>query len=297
MEPLIADLCRRIVDDVIERGECEFVYEVAARLPLLVIAHLLGFEEDAHQDLLHWSDEMTGATNPTAGPEQAQRGRDAAIAFRQLQLQVVAECRAEPRPGLITTLCEAEIDGHRLDDESIFQESLLLLLGGDETSRHVLTVGLLALLERPEQLAALAADLSTLPTAVEELLRWVSPVQNMCRTLTRDVEIHGQRMLEGDQLLLFFPSANRDAGVFAAADVLDLHRDPNPHLAFGWGAHYCLGAALARLELRCMFREVLTRMPDLELAVDASALPRRASNFIVGLEEMPIRFTPGAHAP
>lgn len=137
-----------------ERGECEFVYDVAARLPLLVIAHLLGFPDDVLDDLLHWSDDMTGATNPTAPPEQMERGLHAAMAFRALQLGVIAERRSDPRPGLISTLCQAEIDGERLDDESIVQESLLLLLGGDETSRHVLTGGLLALLEHPEQRGA-----------------------------------------------------------------------------------------------------------------------------------------------
>jgi cytochrome P450 family 142 subfamily A polypeptide 1 len=152
---------------------------------------------------------------------------------------------------------------------------------------------MLALLEWPDQRAQLAADLGSLPVAVEELLRWISPIKNMARTVVGDVELHGQQLGDGDQVILLYPSANRDEAVFADPDRLDLRRDPNPHLAFGFGPHFCLGASLARLELRLMFREVLTRLPDLELDT-ADALPFRPSNFISGPEAMPVRFTPTA---
>jgi cytochrome P450 family 142 subfamily A polypeptide 1 len=295
LEEFIADLCERIVDDVCELGECDFVWDVAARLPLLVIAHLLGFEDDLHDDLLRWSDDMVRATNPTAGPELMASGLQAALEFREHQLRVIEERRLALSDGLVTTLCQAEIDGERLDNDSIVQETLLLLLGGDETTRHVLSGGMLALLASPEQLSLLQGDLGRLPVAIEELLRYVSPVQNMARTVRSDVELRGQHLHIGDQLLLFYPSANRDEAVFVTPDGLDLRREPNPHLAFGFGAHYCLGSALARLELRFMFREVLTRLPDLRLAVeDASSLPRRASNFITGVEAMPVRYSPAA---
>ena len=148
-----------------------------------------------------------------------------------------------------------------------------------------------ALLARPDALAELAANPELLPVAVEELLRWVSPVKNMARTATRDVEVRGQRIREGDQVMLFYPSANRDNEVFERPDELDIHRDPNPHLAFGFGTHFCLGAALARLELRVMFRATLARLPDLALA-DGAALEYRPSNFVSGLESLPVRFTP-----
>jgi cytochrome P450 family 142 subfamily A polypeptide 1 len=191
----------------------------------------------------------------------------------------------------VTVLVHAEVDGDRLTDDEIVFESLLLLVGGDETTRHVITDGMLALLAFPDQRGLLVADHSQMETAVEELLRWVSPIKNMARTVTRDVEMRGQQLREGDQVMLFYPSANRDASVFADPDRLDVTRTPNPHLAFGFGPHFCLGASLARLELKVMFTELMRRLPDLELA-SADPLPYRASNFITGPEAMPVRFTP-----
>jgi cytochrome P450 family 142 subfamily A polypeptide 1 len=294
LEPLIAGFCRAIVDEVCERGECDFVSDIAAPLPLYVIAHLLGFEHDVYDDLLRWSDDMLRATNPTAPQAVLEAGLNAALEYRDLELAVIERRRAHPEPGLITTLCQAEIDGERLDDEALVGELLLLLLGGDETTRHVLTGGMHALIEHPDQLRGLQADMSGLPKAIEELLRWVSPVKNMARTLTTDVELQGQRLEAGEQLLLFYPSANRDEAVFNEPQMLDLRRDPNPHLAFGFGPHVCLGASLARLELRCMFDEVLSRLPDLDL--DDGEMPTRPSNFITGFEAMPVQFTPTARS-
>ncbi len=192
---------------------------------------------------------------------------------------------------VITTLCEAEIDGERLDDQSIVQETLLILIGGDETTRHVISGGMLALLERPDQLAALRAGDADITVAVEEMIRWASPVQNMGRTAMRDVVIRDQKIQEGQQLMLFYPSANRDEDIFTDGQAFDIRRQPNPHVAFGFGTHFCLGASLARLECRLMFTELLRRLPDLNLATDAP-LPRRASNFVSGLEAMPVTFTP-----
>jgi cholest-4-en-3-one 26-monooxygenase len=289
LEPTVARLCRRIVDKVCETGSCDAVWDLAAPLPLLVIADLLGFEESHLDDLLRWSDDMIRATTLDPPQEVAEAGFKAMLGFRELQLGVIADRRAAARDDLISILCVAEVDGHQLDDESIVQETLLLLIGGDETTRHVITGGLLALLEHPDQRAFLAEDLDRLPVAVEELLRWVSPIKNMARTVVGDVELRGQQLRDGDQVILFYPSANRDAEVFDRPDELDLGREPNPHLAFGFGPHFCLGASLARLELRLMFRELLTRLPDLELVGD---VPYRPSNFISGPEAMPVRFSP-----
>ncbi len=291
MEPAVAALCARIVDRVCERGSCDFVWDVAAPLPLMVIAELLGFDVEAHEDLLRWSDDLMRATTLDPTPEQARAGFDAMLGFREFQLGVIADRRRAPRDDLVSKLCQAEVEGGRLDDESIVNEALLILIGGDETTRHVISGGMLALLERPEQLDALRADPGLLPVAVEELLRWVSPVKNMARTATRDVEVHGRQLHEGDQLMLFYPSANRDEDVFPLAQTLDIRRQPNPHLAFGFGTHFCLGASLARLELRVMLAEVLARLPDLALA-DPSELTYRPSNFVSGLESMPVRFAP-----
>ena len=264
------------------------MWDVAAPLPLLVIADLLGFSAEHHDDLLRWSDDMMRATTSTPTPEEAQVAADALAGFQELQLQVIARRRADPGDDLISVWCEAEIDGERLDDESIVSEALLLLIGGDETTRHVISGGTLALLEHPEQLEMLRADPTMVPVAVEELLRWVSPVKNMSRLVTVDVELRGQRIPAGDQIINLYPSANRDEDVFDAADTFDVRRDPNPHLAFGFGPHFCLGAALARLELRCMLDEVLSRMHDLQLTVDDLSV--RASNFVSGIESMPVRF-------
>src|SRR5919109_1185787 len=218
----------------------------------------------------------------------------AGAASPQSQLGITADRRSKP-PGddLVSVLCYAEIDGERLDDESIIQESLLILIGGDETTRHVITGGMIALLEHPDQRQFLAEHPEAIETGVEELLRWVTPIKNMSRTLARDVELRGQQLREGDQLVLLYPSANRDAEVFDDPDRFDVTRSPNPHLAFGFGPHFCLGASLARVELRVMFDELLRRLPDLRLA-DGAEVPYRASNFITGPEAMPVEFTPVA---
>jgi cytochrome P450 family 142 subfamily A polypeptide 1 len=213
------------------------------------------------------------------------------LAFRAFQMDVIADRRAKPpQEDLVSILCHAEIDGERLDDESIVMETLLILIGGDETSRHVMTDGMLALLEHPDQMAILRDDPDAMSTGVEELLRWVSPIKNMARTVTREVDVQGATMRPGDQVMLMYPSANRDPAAFTDPDRFDVRRNPNPHLAFGFGPHFCMGASLARLELEVMFRELLSRLPDLALA--GEPFPRRASNFISGPEAMPVTFSP-----
>jgi cholest-4-en-3-one 26-monooxygenase len=186
-------------------------------------------------------------------------------------------------------LVHAEIDGERLDGDALLQESLLILIGGDETTRHVISGGMQQLLLHPEQSRALAREPAKLPVAVEEMLRWVSPIQNMSRTLTCDSELRGQALRKGDKLLLMYAAANRDARAFAQPQRFDCERAPNNHVAFGgYGTHHCMGANLARLELRVMFEEVLARAPDLELVPGAQA-PVRPANFVVGLEELWVR--------
>jgi cytochrome P450 family 142 subfamily A polypeptide 1 len=289
-EATIRRICTDIIDKVAPKGECDFVWDIAAPLPLLLIADMLGFPPESYDDLLRWSDDLIRATTVDPTPEVEQAGLDAMLGFREFQLGVIADRRARPQEDLVTVLCEAEIDGERLDDESIIQESLLILIGGDETSRHVMTDGMLTLLAHPDQMAVLRDDPSAVEVGVEELLRWVSPIKNMSRTVTREIAMHGQTMHEGDQVILMYPSANRDSTVFDDPDRFDVRRDPNPHLAFGFGPHFCMGASLARLELKVMFTELLHRLPDLHLAGDP--FPRRSSNFISGPETMPVAFTP-----
>jgi cholest-4-en-3-one 26-monooxygenase len=295
-EATIRRICGEIIDRVAPRGECDFVWDIAAPLPLLLIADLLGFPPESYDDLLRWSDDLIRATNADPPPAIALAGMEAMLEFREFQLGVIADRRSKPpQDDLVSILCYSDIDGERLDDESIIQESLLILIGGDETSRHVLTDGMLALLDHPDQLATLRDDPSAVELGVEELLRWVSPIKNMARTVTRDLELHGQTLHRGDQVILMYPSANRDDAVFTNPDQLDVRRDPNQHLAFGFGPHFCMGASLARLELQVMFSELLLRLPDLHLAGDP--LPRRSSNFISGPEAMPVAFTPVMVSP
>jgi cytochrome P450 family 142 subfamily A polypeptide 1 len=289
-ETTIRRICTEIIDKVAPKGECDFVWDIAAPLPLLLIADMLGFPPESYDDLLRWSDDLIRATTIDPTPEVEQAGMEAMLGFREFQLGVIADRRANPHDDLVTVLCEAEIDGERLDDESITQESLLILIGGDETSRHVMTDGMLTLLGHPDQMAVLRDDPAAMDVGVEELLRWVSPIKNMSRTVTREFEVHGQTMREGQQVILMYPSANRDAAVFDDPDRFDVRRDPNPHLAFGFGPHFCMGASLARLELKVMFTELLRRLPDLHLA--GEPFPRRTSNFISGPETMPVAFSP-----
>lgn len=288
-EQRVLAICTGILDRVCARGECDFVWDVAAPLPLLLIADLLGFPPSSYDDLLRWSDDLIRGTTGSPTADVQLKAMEAGIAFRQYQLDVIADRRANPTDDLISTLVHGEIDGTRLDDESIVQETLLILIGGDETTRHVITCGMLALLEHPDQAAILRDDPDAMIGGVEELLRWVTPIKNMSRTVTRDLDFGGCRLAAEDQVILVYPAANRDPAVFAEPDRFDVRRRDNQHLAFGFGPHFCLGAALARLELKVMFGEVLRRLPDLELTSD-TALPWRASNFITGPEAMPVRY-------
>jgi cytochrome P450 family 142 subfamily A polypeptide 1 len=191
----------------------------------------------------------------------------------------------------MSVLVQAEIEGERLSDEDLLQESLLILVGGNETTRHVITGGCEALCRNPDERRKLSDDPRRIPVAVEEMLRWVTPIQNMNRTAMRDAELGGQAIREGDKLLLLYPSANRDERVFADPFRFDTARDPNPHVAFGFGAHFCLGHSLARLELRVLFEELLATIPDMQLVSDAPP-PAVPSNFIRGIERLDVAFAP-----
>lgn len=288
-EPEIRRICRELIARAATRGRFDFVREIAAPLPMMVIGDMLGVAPEDHDRLLRWSDDLICGLSATATPEAVAATTLAFEEYADYHRAVVADRRARPpQDDLMSILVHAEIDGERLDDEALLQESLLILVGGDETTRHVISGGMEALLRHPEQHRLLVAQPQRIPVAVEEMLRWVSPIQNMCRTATRDVELRGERIRAGDKLLLLYPAANRDADVFFDPHRFDVTREPNPHVAFGgYGAHFCLGASLARLELRVMFEELVQHLPGLELASDEPP-PRRASNFIVGIDELPV---------
>lgn len=289
LEPKVRAVCRELIDAAMERGRFDFVREIAAPLPMIMIGDMLGVPPDARGDLLRWSDDMmkgmTGLKYLTeeAGAAMMQAGEE----YRQYVTETIVARRTDRSiDDLMGILTHAEVDGARLDEEAISQESLLILIGGDETTRHVISGGMHALLEHPEQLAALREDPTKLPVAIEEMLRWVSPIKNMARTLTRDVELRGQTLEEGEKLLLLYPSGNRDERVFDRPHEFDITRTPNDHVAFGgYGTHFCLGASLARLELRVMFEELLDRLGEIALTDEARPVERPA-NFVVGFEEM-----------
>jgi cholest-4-en-3-one 26-monooxygenase len=284
-------VCDELIDAVAGRGGCEFVHDVAAQLPLIMIGDLLGVTPEDRGQLLRWSDEMLRSQ----GDPNPESFEAATIAFAEYTTYMQPVFEERRRSGkdddLVGILVHADVEGERLDDDTLIFETLLILIGGDETTRHVLSGGLLALLENPEQFAALRADPTRLPAAVEEMLRWVSPIKNMVRTTTRDVMLGGVELPEGAQLLALYPSANRDESIFTRPDEFDIARDPNPHLAFGFGTHFCLGNQLARLELRVMFEQLLARLPDIRLAAPGPFAYRKA-NFVSGLEALPVEFTP-----
>jgi cytochrome P450 family 142 subfamily A polypeptide 1 len=221
------------------------------------------------------------------------RAMDAMTQYTEFCTHAVAQRQANPTDDLMSVLVHAEVDGDRLDDHSILHESLLILIGGDETTRHVMSGGAYQLLTQPHQWQKLQADRELVVPAVEEMLRWVTPIKNMARTATRTVEFHGKTIEAGQKLLMLYPSANRDEDHFPDPFTFDIERAPNDHVAFGFGTHFCLGSSLARLELRALFNVLLDRLPDLHL-VDAAEPAHRAANFVSGYEGMKVAFAPTA---
>jgi cytochrome P450 family 142 subfamily A polypeptide 1 len=292
-EQAVLDMTDDILDRVCEKGECDLVRDVAAWLPIEVIGRALGFDEKDFGTLLDWSDTLLSALVGVQDEEAVARMTDAFVGYTGYVTGAVEERRATPTDDLISILVHAEVDGAKLTDDDLIHESLLILIGGDETSRHVMSGGVYQLLKDRDQWERLRADRSLMGSAVEEMLRWVSPIKNMARCATRDLEFGGKEIKEGQKLLLLYPSANRDEDVFEDPFRFDITRTPNEHVAFGFGTHFCLGNALARVEVRTMIDRLLERLPDLEL-VEPDEPEFRPANFVSGYESLPVRFTPTA---
>ena len=283
-EGRIQELAKQIVDAVIAKGECDFVNDVAGEMPSFVIAELMGLPLSDGRELYKLTEIIH--TAPEALPPGA--GGQAVMKMFEYGSKVIAEKRARPGDDLASRLLACEVDGRKLEDMEFLLFFLLLVDAGGDTTRNLLSGGLLALMENPEQYAWLMADLpARLPSAREELLRWTSPVIYMRRTAKHDADLAGAKIKAGDKVVMYFGAANRDPSVFDRPDVLDLSRPENPHIAFGTGPHGCLGQHIARIEIDAMLREVLTRMKAFELAAPVEWLP---SNFISGPKAMPIRF-------
>ncbi|HEY8518289.1 MAG TPA: cytochrome P450 [Candidatus Binatia bacterium] len=288
LEPRIRAATTAILDAVAERGECDFVRDIAAELPLIVIAELIGVPLEDREKIFELSNRLIGFDDPEFQNSEND-GKAAAMEMWMYANQLAQERKNAPRDDLVSLLMTSEVDGEKLSEMEFDSFFLLLAVAGNETTRNLISGGMLALIEHPDERRKLIENPNLIPTAVEEMLRWVSPVSQFRRTATRDTEIRGQKIREGDKVVIYYQSANRDEDVFPDPFKFDVTRTPNNHLAFGIGEHFCLGANLARLEIRVMFEELLRRMPDIELA---GPVRRLRSNFINGIKEMPVRFTP-----
>ena len=296
MEPGIRAMAREILDDVAEMGSFDFVLEVAAKLPLAVICGLLGLERDAWPVMFDLSNRLLGAGDPeyqsevpgaARGTPEAQRetAMGARIALFQFFQEQLALRRKKPGDDIVSGLLEAEVDGEKLTEFELLAFCLLLVVAGNETTRNAISGGLVVLSEHPAERARLQANPALMDSAVEEMLRWVSPLHHMARVATEDVEIRARKIREGDRVLLWYPSANRDEEIFEDPYRFDITRDPNEHLAFGIGEHFCLGAGFARKEVKVMFEELFRRFPKIEVTGPPERL---RSNFINGVKHLPV---------
>lgn len=283
----------QIIDAVCERGEADFVTEVAAELPLQVIADLLGVPQEDRHNMFNWSNRMVGNEDPEYGIT-AEDAMQAALELYSYATQLFAAKRVDPGTDLMSALTQVEIDGERLTEMELELFFLLLTVAGNETTRNLISGALYAFFQFPGEWQRLLADRSLLPAATEEMLRYVTPVMNFRRTATCDLELRGTRIAENDKIVFFHASANRDEEIFDRPRVLDITRDPNPHIAFGGGGpHFCLGANLARMEIQVMYEHLLDRLPDIH---QAGEMQRLQSQFINGVKHLPVAFTPSARA-
>ncbi len=294
-EPHIRAIATEILDSVTPQGQCDFVVDVAAKLPTAVICEMMGIPK-ADWDLMFKVANMSiGSQDPEYQIEGDARatGRQAQMNCFNYFVNMVNERRNNSGNDLVSALVHGEIEDQKLTDVEVLFNCFLLIIGGQETTRNATSGGMLALMDNPAQREELTRNRSLLPTAIEEVLRFTSPITHLMRTATRDLEMHGKKIQTGDRVVIWNASANRDEAQFPQPDRFQIKRSPNDHVALGHGEHFCLGANLARLELKVMLDEVLNRLPDLELA---GTLQRLYSNVVAGIKHMPVRFTPSRAA-
>jgi cytochrome P450 len=299
LEAFLRQRARALVDAVAPLGACDFSHDLAADLPLLALAEVLGVPAEDRRLLFNWGNRVIGFQDPEYAVYDEQgrpvdpRSRAALQDMFDYAHQLADRKRREPADDVITALLFAEVDGQKLTREEYENFFFLLTVAGNETLRNGIPNGTLALLEHPEEHRRLLDDPSLLPTAIEEMLRFAGPVMCFRRTAAADVELAGTKIRAGDKVVVYYASANRDEAAFADPDRFDVGRTPNEHLSFGVGPHFCLGAHLARLQMRVFFEEALWRVPDLELA---GPVERLQSNFQAGVKHMPVRFSPPSTA-
>ncbi|MGH7746829.1 MAG: cytochrome P450 [Candidatus Dormibacteria bacterium] len=280
---------RAIVDDLAGIGGCDLVEHVSRRLPMWTISEMMGVSPGDSEAFAGMANGLVAAGDPevTGDRNPLEVVVECLMGLTRMALELAAARRARPADDLMTALVEAEVDGERLTDQEIGAFFVLLAVAGNDTTRNTISHGLKALSDHPDQRRLLREDFAgRIDRAVEEMVRWATPVMNFRRTATRDVELHGTRVAEGDKVVLFYSSANRDERVFTAPERFDAGRDPNPHVGFGGGGpHFCLGFFLARTQLRSIFDELLHRLPDLEVG-EPEYVP---GSFIHGVKRLPCR--------
>jgi len=287
LEEHIAEICHALLDDVQDSGSADFVTQIAAPLPLWVICELVGAPVEDRDRIFELSNVLIGSADPEfqIGPQAQQ---NAAAEIYAYGAALAERRRAEPADDIVTRLLQPNDEGEALTSDEFDLFFLLLTVAGNETTRNAAAGGMLAMFEHPDQWQRLLKDPGLIPTAAEEIVRWVSPVNLFRRTALRDTELGGKQIVAGDKVVVFYSSANRDESVFGLPDQFDVARDPNPHVGFGGGGpHFCLGRHLAALELRILLQALTERMPGIQLDGEPSRL---RSNFINGIKHMPVCF-------
>jgi len=290
LEPHIRELTAQIIDDVIEQGGCDYVVDVAAEVPLQVIAEMLGVPQEDRHKLFEWSNRMIGSEDPEYLVSE-QEVMNAQVEMFMYANELAAARRAEPRDDIISALLTSEVDGDQLSEMDFNLFFLLIAVAGNETTRNSISHGIKAFCDFPEQYQLLVNDPTLAQSATDEIVRWASPVMYFRRNVTKDTVLRGQQLKEGDKIAMYYISANRDEDVFDRPFEFDIRRTPNEHVGFGGGGpHHCLGMNLARMEIYVLLEEMAKRMPTLERTGEAEPL---RSNFIAGIKHMPVTYPPG----